>query len=264
MTLNLQNNPRDDHGWHDVSLTSTVKCFECSASCSEASAPKCCSGIMPVSASRWKEQISLWEPQHSGVTKEGTAASALPPPTVSESIMAVTQHQGTQWLNLFVYRILDWSSEWKNECTHQGNPHVTVPWRNRRDMGQSSFSPGNLENQISFADLQSGSRPGQRVLQRYTWAQLPRLLKCDFLHVLVSNWLFHVSTTWTCRLISDRARRAAHLLANTYRHVKNELWPKFFSWVLGAGVPQVSVCCWETDMKELIVWRWGQLDGMKG
>lgn len=31
MTLNLQNNPRDDHGWRDISLTSIVKCFKCSA-----------------------------------------------------------------------------------------------------------------------------------------------------------------------------------------------------------------------------------------
>lgn len=226
---------------------------------------------MPVSASRWKEQISLWEPQHSGVTKEGTAASALPPPTVSEFIMAVTQHQGTQWLNLFVYRILDWSSEWKNECTHQGNPHVTVPWRTRRDVGQSSFSPGNLENQISKADLQSGSRPGQRVLHMSTassalkmwfsscfglWRAIPRPYHLDLLADL--------RQTENVPVCCVAFRRAAHLLANTYRHVKNELWPKFFFWVLGAGVPQVSVCCWETDMKELIVWRWGQLDGMKG
>lgn len=126
----------------------------------------------------------------------------LPPhhPSVSRSIMAVTHHQRVQWLNLFVRLILIWSG-WITERVHplEEVPRVTRPWRNRRDVGQHSVSPGSLKNLISGANLQRGSLPGGRVLAR-TCVYFPQRVcekhkLCSFSEVIVSKSFFYDSLT---------------------------------------------------------------------
>lgn len=108
MTLNLQNNPRDDHGW-SISLTSIVKCFKYS---------KCCSGMMPVSASRWKEQISLWEPQHSGGNKGGHCCLGPPAPRQCLSL---------SWLSPSIRGPNGWIFLCTASWTDQVNGRMSVP-----------------------------------------------------------------------------------------------------------------------------------------
>lgn len=190
-----------------------------------------------------------------------------------------------------MHLILDWSGESKNECTHQGNSHAEVPWRKLEGCWPESF----LHRKPRASDQRGLSARAEVVLVKGVFAKkqsalggesdftfntdpclpLPFAMGCSSCSVtawLILNvskppgpaGLIHIWFLWN----SKAERESSLLLCCSYKNCppasSHIAVSKSALTQIPLISPQVSRCCGEKDIKELIVWCWEQLEGVEG